>query len=167
MLGPGHLACLGLAGCTPAPPAPVARFDAQIGDGVALSADATCQGVGRSPVVQWRAPAGGSITGVLWTGEPEQQAVRWAFWDQPSDQGGLAPGIRPGQAPPLQGLNAQGRVGWLAPCPGADGDTLFAELWWTSAPLSPPPTVTVDDLRARATAAAAATAQTSIRLESP
>lgn len=167
----GHLAALLGAGCAAEPPLREPRsFPSQLGDGVALSPEATCSGAGRSPLLQWRAPAGGYVAGIVSSDGSSGRTLHWLFWDQPSDPGGLGVGVRPGQFPPGQGGNSADTIGWLAPCPHAGAgteQTVTAELWWTPAPLEAPPTLTEEALRERLAAHAEGRSVATVSLAAP
>lgn len=162
----GHLAVVSGAGCSPETPLPQPRsFASQIGDGTLLSAEATCLGVGRSPLLQWRAPEDGYVAGVVWSGKHPARVVHWLFWDQPSGPAGIGPGVRPGQHPPAQGVNSRGTIGWSAPCPpdpAVVGPSVTLDLWWMPEPLHLPPTIREADLRDRAGAVAQGTSSASV-----
>jgi phosphatidylethanolamine-binding protein (PEBP) family uncharacterized protein len=75
--------------------------------------------------------------------------VHWTAWDLDPRSGSVAAGIRPTQAPPLQGVTADGRVGWRPVC-GAPADaTVQIEVAAVSELIPPPPTVGAAALRAR------------------
>ena len=132
-----------------APPAPVA-LSLVIGGGQ-LPVDATCRGAGASP-------------GLVWSGLPAETrdllvevrstggTLHWVLWSILPDSGGLRAGVPPVQAPPLQGLNSAGVVGWLPPCapPAAPDDQLEIRVLALSQRLLAPPTADIGALRARA-----------------
>ena len=81
--------------------------------------------------------------------EPSHQGpwIHWMAWDIPSGEGGLEAGILATRAPPTQGINSTGSVGYAAPCPTQSAHYEL-RIFALSAPLSLPPTATWAELGA-------------------
>jgi len=122
----------------------------QLADGSALTVDHTCHGPGHSPPLGWSAdalPAG--TTHLAWLVR-SPSGVSWAAWDAPIDLDGLPGHFPAAHAPPLQGGNHAGRVGWAPPCPPRGGDPIEGAVevvaWALPEPLAAPPTIAVPHL---------------------
>lgn len=149
---------LALAACSleeraqPAPlPGPVV-FDAGLAvDGEALPLDSTCLGAGRSPELRWSGapPTAQDLLLVVRSGAG---VLHWAAWGISPAPGALPAGTPSTQAPPLQGRNDGGVIGWLPPCapPAAPSERMVFELYALGAPLLAPPTAPLESLMSRA-----------------
>lgn len=149
---------LALAACSPeerAQPGPLPEpvvFDAGFAaEGEALPVDSTCLGAGRSPELRWSgAPL--AAQDLLLVVRSGAGVLHWAAWGISPSSGALPAGTPPTQAPPLQGRNDGGVIGWLPPCapPAAPGERMVGELYALGAPLLAPPTAPVESLMRRA-----------------
>ena len=125
-----------------------------VGSAGALTLDHTCRGTDLSPPLAWeldRLPAG---TGYLSWVIDSPSGVSWLAWDAPAALGGVPARFPVAQAPPLQGRNHLGRVGWAGPCPAADAPehlprVVRLQVFATAEPLHAPPTLSADALRDR------------------
>jgi Raf kinase inhibitor-like YbhB/YbcL family protein len=76
----------------------------------------TCDGENLSPMLAWTAPPPGTRSMAITMEDPDAPRgtfVHWIGW-------GLDPGLRElpeGAAPPFEGRNGFGRVGYAGPCP--------------------------------------------------
>ena len=146
-------------GCASLPPsipaAPRARLPLSLEvDGAPathLPRAATCEGGGQAPALRWGAPPKDTAE-LLLVVRARSGALHWTAWGIPADQDGLPEGIVAEQAPPLQGINDAGIIGWLAPCrpPSPPDDELWVQLFALNGPLRAPPTTGVDALLQRA-----------------
>jgi phosphatidylethanolamine-binding protein (PEBP) family uncharacterized protein len=121
------------------------------GGGSALPAAATCVGAGLSPAVWWSGLPEDTAD-LLLVLRSSAGALHWAAWSLRPADGGLPAGIPSTQAPPLQGRNAGGVIGWLPPCspPAAPDERLQGLVYALSEPLLAPPTAELDALLERA-----------------
>jgi hypothetical protein len=108
-----------------------------------------------APGVGWVGLPEGTVELLVWA-EAADGAVWWTAWALLPGDGPLAPGARPSEAPPLQGLTAAGTVGWAVPC----GTALQLHAWALSRrlgvpPLAPPPVLLARALPTRLGAASA------------
>ena len=113
-------------------------------------------GASGAPGVDWAGLPAGTAELLLWA-EAADGAVWWTAWAILPGAGPLPAGARPAQAPPLQGLNASGGVGWAVPC----GTPLTLHAWALGRrlgvpPLSPPPELLARALPTRLAAASTA-----------
>ena len=129
------------AGPTAAPPEPIIDVVA------ALPASSRCGG--DSPAVQWTGlpPETNSLALTLIEPSPQGPWVHWMAWDIPIDEDGLSAGILATRAPPTQGINSSGSVGYAAPCP-TEPARYELRIFALSAPLALPPTATWAELGA-------------------
>lgn len=155
--------CLGasvfLLGCQAPPAAPLpqpASISALILDDAGapaarVPASATCVGGGRAPALAWGAPPAGAAD-VLVVARAAAGPVHWLVWGLDPAAEGLPSGLVAHQAPPLQGINDAGIIGWLPPCqpPSPPEDRLVLDLYVLSAPLLAPPTLGAEAIVARA-----------------
>jgi len=123
------------------PPEPVIQITA------ALPASSRCEG--GSPAIQWIGlpPETNSLALTLIEPSPQGPWVHWMAWDIPFDEGSLEDGILATRAPPTQGINSTGSVGYAAPCP-AESSRYELRIFALSAPLALPPTATWAELGA-------------------
>ena len=153
------LLLIGLASCAaPQPPprgadrAPIRlHVEAEGGEAAALPRAATCEGAGSAPAIGWGPLPAGAVELLLLV-RARSGALHWSAWGISADQSGLPAGIVAEQAPPLQGLNEAGIIGWLAPCrpPSPVDDELLMQIIALREPLRAPPTTGVDELLRRA-----------------
>ncbi len=141
-------------GCAPEP-TPTLRPPADVSLALRSPVDGDwgCRGANRSPALAWEALADAPFAVLVVQSQPEDGGpprLHWSAWDLPATEGLLPTGIRPGQAPPIQGLASDGAVGWSGPCdaPGT-GLRLRVEIWLLDAPLKAPPTLELEALRER------------------
>jgi Raf kinase inhibitor-like YbhB/YbcL family protein len=76
----------------------------------------TCDGEDRSPPLSWSAPPTGTRSLALILDDPDAPGgrfIHWLAWGIPGTPGGLAEG----EAPPREGRNDFGSVGYRGPCP--------------------------------------------------
>ena len=116
-----------------------------------LPVGATCRGAGRAPGLTWGPPPA-DARDVLVIAQARSGATHWLVWGLDPDAARLPPGLVAEQAPPLQGVNDAGIIGWLAPCtpPSPSDDLLKIELFVLSSPLLAPPSLDAVALRTRA-----------------
>jgi Raf kinase inhibitor-like YbhB/YbcL family protein len=76
----------------------------------------TCDGVGASPPLRWKAPPRGTNAFALFVVDVDAGPfTHWTLWDLPASSRGVAAGT----TWPGQGTNSFGRVGYSGPCPPA------------------------------------------------
>jgi Raf kinase inhibitor-like YbhB/YbcL family protein len=76
----------------------------------------TCEGEDVSPPLAWSGVADGTASLVLLVDDPDAPGgtfAHWRAWGIAPDTGGLGEG----EAPPFEGRNDFGSVGWRGPCP--------------------------------------------------
>ena len=139
-----------------------------LANGPALPVDHTCHGSGHSPALTWRPDAAPEGTRFLAWVMSSPSGVSWTAWDAPIELAGVRADFPAAHAPPLQGPNLAGQLGWAPPCPpAATGpvveDALQMVVYALPSPLAAPPTLPVADLQARLEAHALA--RTSKRLD--
>lgn len=155
----GLILTLGLSSCAEPPHHPGAAPRASLTltlevDGApatSLPRAATCEGGGRAPALRWGAlPA--DAAELLVVVRARSGALHWTAWGIAADQDGLPEGIVAEQAPPLQGINDAGIIGWLPPCrpPSPQDDELWVQIFALNGPLRAPPTTGVAALLQRA-----------------
>lgn len=79
----------------------------------------TCDGLDRSPALQWSGAPAGSQSFALIMDDPDAPGgtfTHWVLFDIPGAQSALPEGLRPGQVG-ISGRNDFGRVGYGGPCP--------------------------------------------------
>lgn len=139
----------GLAACGSSPPSergPVAEIVVQVSDGNALFVDHTCLGGDRSPTVSWEPDTLPPAATHLSLRARSRDGVAWMAWDIPVSHRGLEGGLRGPDAPPTQGSNRRGRIGWAGPCPPKTtrgqvlDDSVEFEFYATSRRIAAPPT---------------------------
>lgn len=150
-------ALLGLAACSPTAeparpaPVPVALTSPDIDADGRLSADCGCGPGSRSPALAWGElpPGTVSLAVLVHSAGPAGEATHWTAWDLDPAAGALPPGIRPTAAPPLQGVTANGRVGWTPVCGLPPEARVRIELAALDTEVLPPPTIGAVALRTR------------------
>jgi len=157
----GGLALAAL-GCSPASetrPAKVVDADFVVGepaDQGALQLDHTCLGRDRSPRLSWEAAALPASASHIAVRVRSRDGVVWLAWDAPVTDNHLPAAILGPTAPPTQGTNHRGRVGWAGPCPPdkARGQMLQnsveVEFFVTSDRIAAPPTTPAPEVVDRA-----------------
>jgi Raf kinase inhibitor-like YbhB/YbcL family protein len=76
----------------------------------------TCEGEDVSPPLAWSGVPEGTVSLALVVDDPDAPRgtfTHWLAWGLDPAAGGLAEG----EAPPVEGLNDFGQVGWRGPCP--------------------------------------------------
>lgn len=155
----GTLLLFGLSGCAN-PPAPTQgapranltlTLEVEGVPAMGLPRAATCEGGGRAPALRWGTLPTGTVE-LLVVVRARSGALHWTAWGIAADQDGLPQGIVAEQAPPLQGINDAGIIGWLPPCrpPSPPDDELWMQVFALNGPLRAPPTTGVDMLLQRA-----------------
>lgn len=155
------LALLAVVGCSaassPSPPPPT-EIAVRVGSDGSLQTDHTCFGADHSPMISWDPaslpPSASHMT--LRVRSPD--GIIWTAWDFPVSTGVLHEAVEAASAPPLQGVNYRGRIGWAGPCPpkGTLGTVVESmvemEVFATSGAVEAPPSVSAAKVVARARA---------------
>lgn len=158
-----------LAACAAAPPAAppaTAELAIQVAAGADGAPTPLCGTHSGAPAVSWE-PRAGFVSWLMWSEGPNGRRVHWMAWDAPASAGGLPAGTRPSQAPPLQGRNGAGHMGWWGACDLDDAPVLQIEAWHTPSPISAPPTIGPDALGARLARAARGQARLTVPVPPP
>ena len=157
------LAIFSLTGCaatlpqTPALPSDIAVM---VGNDGRLHTDHTCLGADHSPMISWDPTSLPERTSHISLRMRSPDGVVWTAWDSPASAGVLHEAVAAASAPPLQGINHRGRVGWAGPCPPKTAlgsrmeNTVELEVFATSAPVEAPPTAAALEVVTRARALA-------------
>jgi hypothetical protein len=88
-------------------------------------------------------------------------------WDQPAESGGPPRGTRPAQAPPLQGRNGAGSIGWWSACELDAAPLLQIRAWHTDQPVAAPPTIAPEAFVERVSAIATTEARAAVSVPPP
>lgn len=143
-------ACSASAPVERPPPAPLTVHLAASLDGEVLP---MCGAGQAAPALSWE-PRAGFVSWLIWSDAPAGRRIHWMAWDQPAESGGPSAGVRAAHAPPLQGRNGAGSIGWWAACDLDPAPLLQIRAWHTDRPVAAPPTVTPDAFVARVRAIA-------------
>jgi Raf kinase inhibitor-like YbhB/YbcL family protein len=118
-------AAVALPIATPAPSA-LTLMSPAFAEGGTIAIEYTCDGVNRSPALNWSAPPPGTQSLVLIMEDPDaSDYTHWVLFNMPPETRELAPGIADGEV--LAGLGMHGQNGFAnpgygGPCPDP-GDT--------------------------------------------
>lgn len=85
-------------------------------NGQPIPREHTCEGEDVSPPLAWRGVAEGAASLALVVDDPDAPGGTFAHWRA----WGISPdttGLGEGEAPPIEGRNDFGSVGWRGPCP--------------------------------------------------
>lgn len=87
-------------------------------DGDAIPREFSCDAADVSPPLAWTGVPAGTAALVLVVDDPDARGfVHWIVLDLAGNDGDLPKGVGPTAAPPQQGRNDFGKVGWGGPCP--------------------------------------------------
>ncbi len=99
----------------------------------------TCEGVDRSPRLEWAGVPDGTLSLALIVDDPDapdpaapkMTYVHWVLYNIPPDTRGLAEGVSPGALPTgtREGLNDWKRTGYGGPCPPIGRHRYFHKLY--------------------------------------
>ena len=149
--------CVMACGQTPSEiPEEVVDVDFVVESGTALQLDHTCLGQDRSPAVRWDHSTFPAAATHVALRARSRDGLMWMAWDHPVGEDGLQRAIIGPTAPPTQGANHRGRIGWAGPCPPAKArgklleDSVEIELYVTSRRLGAPPTSSPTEVVERA-----------------
>jgi Raf kinase inhibitor-like YbhB/YbcL family protein len=109
------------------------------GDAGPIPREYTCRGQDVSPAVAWHGVPPGTAALVLFVDDPDgRDWVHWIVLDLPGIDGELPRAVSPSAAPPQQGRNDFGRIGYGGPCPPSGNHHYRFTLYALAAPLGLP-----------------------------